>query len=232
MARSVGESLRWNPDSLVGFGEQKARLKAMAETTTAPALDDETHAALTLYNEYVKADRERSQREKRVKKAERTKEEAAALVKKLSASGSAEEKAAADAGAAAATAAAAAAAAAGEAVEPVGSALKSTSDVVDHLAAAERPVAGAFLDVTAPASSLSALVLNVAALAFASGLAFAAGFALTALGVLVALAFLGAAGFFAPAGFLYFTASAASEKGRRLNMAADLFRRLAVSVLK
>ena len=68
----------------------------MAETTTAPALDDETHAALTLYNEYVKADRERSQREKRVKKAERTKEEAAALVKKLSASGSAEEKAAAD----------------------------------------------------------------------------------------------------------------------------------------
>jgi len=69
----------------------------MAETTTAPALDDETHAALTLYNEYVKADRERSQREKRVKKAERVKEEAAALVKKLSASGSAEEKAAADA---------------------------------------------------------------------------------------------------------------------------------------
>ena len=68
----------------------------MAETTTAPALDDETHAALTLYNEYVKADRERSQREKHVKKAERTKEEAAALVKKLSASGSAEEKAAAD----------------------------------------------------------------------------------------------------------------------------------------
>jgi hypothetical protein len=70
---------------------------AMAETTTAPALDDETHAALTLYNEYVKADRERSQREKRVKKAERVKEEAAALVKKLSDSGSAEEKAAADA---------------------------------------------------------------------------------------------------------------------------------------
>ncbi|NCG36454.1 MAG: hypothetical protein GWP48_02860 [Actinobacteria bacterium] len=69
----------------------------MAETTTAPALDDETHAALTLYNEYVKADRERSQREKRVKKAERAKEEAAALVKKLSASGSADEKAAADA---------------------------------------------------------------------------------------------------------------------------------------
>ena len=70
---------------------------AMAETTTAPTLDDETHAALTLYNEYVKADRERSQREKRVKKSERAKEEAAALVKKLSASGSAEDKAAADA---------------------------------------------------------------------------------------------------------------------------------------
>ncbi len=72
-------------------------MMAMAETNTAPALDDETNAALTLYNEYVKADRERTQREKRVKKAERAKEEAAAVVKKLSESGSAEEKAAADA---------------------------------------------------------------------------------------------------------------------------------------
>jgi len=72
-------------------------MMSMAETNTAPALDDETNAALTLYNEYVKADRERTQREKRVKKAERAKEEAAAVVKKLSESGSAEEKAAADA---------------------------------------------------------------------------------------------------------------------------------------
>ncbi len=72
-------------------------MMSMAETKPAPALDDETAAALTLYNEYVKADRERTQREKRVKKAERAKEEAAAVVKKLSDSGSAEEKAAADA---------------------------------------------------------------------------------------------------------------------------------------
>ncbi len=59
----------------------------------APALDDETTAALTLYNEYVEADRERTQREKRIKKAERAKDEAAALVKKIGERGSAEEKA-------------------------------------------------------------------------------------------------------------------------------------------
>lgn len=50
-------------------------------------LDDETTAALTLFNEYVAADRERTQREKRLKKAERAKDEAAALVKKLSKGG-------------------------------------------------------------------------------------------------------------------------------------------------
>ena len=70
---------------------------AMAETDTAPALDDETTAALTLFNEYVDADRERTRREKRVKKAERAKDEAAARVKKLGERGSAEEKAAAEA---------------------------------------------------------------------------------------------------------------------------------------
>ncbi|GJM38271.1 MAG: hypothetical protein DHS20C19_16380 [Acidimicrobiales bacterium] len=65
----------------------------MPDTDSAPKLDDETTAALTLYNEYVEADRERTQREKRVKKAERAKDEAAAVVKKVSERGSAEEKA-------------------------------------------------------------------------------------------------------------------------------------------
>ncbi len=65
----------------------------MPESDTAPKLDDETTAALTLFNEYVQADRERTQREKRVKKAERAKDDAAAVVKKLQERGSAEEKA-------------------------------------------------------------------------------------------------------------------------------------------
>ncbi len=68
----------------------------MPEKDSAPVLDDETTAALTLYNEYVDADRERTRREKRVKKAERAKEDAAAEVKKVSGSGSAEQKAAAE----------------------------------------------------------------------------------------------------------------------------------------
>ena len=61
----------------------------MPDTT----LDDETTAALTLFNEYVVADRERTQREKRIKKAERAKDEAAAAVKKLGEKGGAEAKA-------------------------------------------------------------------------------------------------------------------------------------------
>jgi len=69
----------------------------MAESDIAPALDDETSAALTLFNEYVDADRERTRREKRIKKAERAKDEAAARVKKLSNGGSAEERAEAEA---------------------------------------------------------------------------------------------------------------------------------------
>lgn len=69
----------------------------MAEPDTAPALDDETTAALTLFNEYVDADRERTRREKRIKKAERAKDDAAARVKKLAERGSAEEKAEAEA---------------------------------------------------------------------------------------------------------------------------------------
>jgi len=65
----------------------------MAEIT----LDDETTAALTLFNEYVAADRERTQREKRLKKAERAKDDAAALVKKLSKGGSSKERSEAEA---------------------------------------------------------------------------------------------------------------------------------------
>ncbi len=68
----------------------------MSETVSAPALDDETSAALTLFNTYVDADRDRTRREKRIKKAERAKDDAAAAVKKLAERGSAEEKAAAE----------------------------------------------------------------------------------------------------------------------------------------
>ncbi len=60
-------------------------------------LDDETTAALTLFNEYVAADRERTQREKRLKKAERAKDDAAALVKKLSEGGSSTQRSEAEA---------------------------------------------------------------------------------------------------------------------------------------
>jgi hypothetical protein len=65
----------------------------MPDSDTAPALDDETTAALTLFNEYVEADRERTQREKKIKKAERTKDDAAAALKKLNDGASAEDKA-------------------------------------------------------------------------------------------------------------------------------------------
>ncbi|MCQ3806348.1 MAG: hypothetical protein OXB92_08010 [Acidimicrobiaceae bacterium] len=54
-------------------------------------LDDETTAALTLFNEYVAADRERAQREQRLQKAQRAKDDAAVLVKKLSKGGSSKE---------------------------------------------------------------------------------------------------------------------------------------------
>ena len=61
---------------------------AMAKIT----LDDETTAALTLFNEYVAADRERTARERRLQKAERAKDEAAALVKQLSKRGVSAER--------------------------------------------------------------------------------------------------------------------------------------------
>jgi hypothetical protein len=69
----------------------------MSDLETAPSTDDETTAALTLFNEYVDADRERTRREKRVQKAERAKDDAAALVRKLNESGSAEQRASAEA---------------------------------------------------------------------------------------------------------------------------------------
>lgn len=65
----------------------------MPDPETASTLDEETTAALTLFNEYVEADRERTQREKRVRKAERAKDDAAAVVKKLADRASAPEKA-------------------------------------------------------------------------------------------------------------------------------------------
>ena len=68
----------------------------MAELETTP-IDAETEAALTLFNEYVDADRERTRREKQVQKAERAKDEAAARVRKTNEGGSAEERNAAEA---------------------------------------------------------------------------------------------------------------------------------------
>ena len=46
-------------------------------------LDDETAAALTLYNTYLVADREQRAHERALRKAEKTKDEAAAAVRKL-----------------------------------------------------------------------------------------------------------------------------------------------------
>ena len=54
-----------------------------ASGAAAPVLDDETAAALTLYNTYLIADREQQAHERALKKAERVKDEAAAAVRKL-----------------------------------------------------------------------------------------------------------------------------------------------------
>ena len=73
-------------------------MKAMAEAPAAPPLDDETAAALTRFNAYVEADRERQRRERALTKAERVKDEAAAAVRNLnSGQASADERAAAEA---------------------------------------------------------------------------------------------------------------------------------------
>ena len=47
------------------------------------SLDDETAAALTLYNTYLVADREQQAHERALKKAEKAKDDAAAAVRKL-----------------------------------------------------------------------------------------------------------------------------------------------------
>lgn len=73
-------------------------MKAMAEALAAPPLDDETAAALTRFNAYVEADRERRRHEQALAKAERVKDEAAAAVRNLnSGQASADERAAAEA---------------------------------------------------------------------------------------------------------------------------------------
>lgn len=72
-------------------------MKTMAKASAAPPLDDETAAALTRFNAYVEADRERRRHEQALAKAERVKDEAAAAVRNLnSGQASADEKAAAE----------------------------------------------------------------------------------------------------------------------------------------
>jgi len=69
----------------------------MPETAPAQKLDAETEAALTLFNEYVIADREATRRKREVSKAEKAKDQAAAEVRKIEKDGgSAEAKAAAE----------------------------------------------------------------------------------------------------------------------------------------
>jgi len=56
---------------------------AKAAAPAAPAMDEETLSALTLYNTYVVADREQRAHERAVRKAEKAKDDAAARVRKL-----------------------------------------------------------------------------------------------------------------------------------------------------
>ena len=74
-------------------------MKVMAEALAAPPLDDETAAAaLTQFNAYVEADRERQRRGRALAKADRVKDEAAAAVRNLnSGQVSGDERAAAEA---------------------------------------------------------------------------------------------------------------------------------------
>ena len=51
--------------------------------TVAPTLDEETAAALTLYNTYLVADRAQQAHERALRKAEKAKDEAAAAVREL-----------------------------------------------------------------------------------------------------------------------------------------------------
>ena len=61
-----------------GSGRRDARAK-----TVAPTLDEETAAALTLYNTYLVADREQQAHERALRKAEKAKDDAAAAVREL-----------------------------------------------------------------------------------------------------------------------------------------------------
>ena len=56
---------------------------ARKRESLAPAVDEETAAALTLFNTYLAADRERQEHERAVRKAEKAKDDAAAAVRKL-----------------------------------------------------------------------------------------------------------------------------------------------------
>ena len=80
------------PDSTQSATKRKTRGEAQvrkpkrqdtAAGTLAPTLDDETAAALTLYNTYLVADREQQAHERALKKAEKAKDDAAAAVRKL-----------------------------------------------------------------------------------------------------------------------------------------------------
>ena len=57
--------------------------KRESPAPAAPAVDEETAAALTLFNTYLAADRERQEHERAVRKAEKAKDDAAAAVRKL-----------------------------------------------------------------------------------------------------------------------------------------------------
>ena len=63
--------------------DRKPRHQDTTAGTLAPVLDDETAAALTLYNAYLVADREQQAHERALKKAEKAKDDAAAAVRKL-----------------------------------------------------------------------------------------------------------------------------------------------------
>ena len=76
----------------VASAESAGRRKPGANTSgrqgatasaAGPTLDDETAAALTLYNTYLIADREQQAHERAIRKAEKAKDEAAAAVREL-----------------------------------------------------------------------------------------------------------------------------------------------------
>ena len=67
-------------DKVAGGARERKADPARGATQT---LDDETAAALTLYNTYLIADREQREHERAVRKAEKAKDEAAAAIRKL-----------------------------------------------------------------------------------------------------------------------------------------------------